>query len=468
MALTTSASMAASGVVTALLTAAAGVTLDSLKDVLKAYMGKNMGVAYALQRAAVADYYTIVETSLETDYKLIINSLKAGIGQGVGATHAGLAESLLGTGNLLAVYNAVIHQEAIAPYLARWARSSYRPAIPDTPTAFTMLRRGAISRETFNTWASCEGWPDGVRAQLERSFYTYPGLGLLNELFWRGKLDDPAWTRAMRAQLYDDAMTEALKVTREVIPPLPDLIDMAVKEAFPVEPGRPQFEAMRGWAARKGLSAWWVERYWLKHFFRMDVGRALNNWHRGHWDEARLRRHLLLMDMHPDDHDAIIRVAYSVPTIRELRHGWETGVYTDEEIEKYMRWRRLSPEDAVKSAMALKEYALHEERMGLLREWLSDFQDGLITESTLRANMTSIKILGVRQDFYVARTKVRRGRNYKRRILELYEDGYLKDLLTDEELEKRINEIIVDRDAAILRYQEAWIKKYRKPPASPA
>ena len=89
MALTSSVSMAASGIVSAILTAFAGTTLDSLKTVLKFYMGHNMGVAYSLRYGDVSRYYEIVEDALESDFKTVIDSLKAGIGQGVGATHAG-------------------------------------------------------------------------------------------------------------------------------------------------------------------------------------------------------------------------------------------------------------------------------------------------------------------------------------------------------------------------------------------
>jgi len=468
MALTSSVSGAASGIVSALLTAAAGVTLDSLKGVLKDYMGHNMGVAWALRYSALSGYYEIVENQLDADYKLIIDSLKAGIGQGVGATHAGLVESILGTGNLLAVYNAVIHQEAIQPRLARWAREFYRPAAPDSFTAFQMFRRGAQDRAFFVSHSQLEGWPDELIPGLERAYATVPAISALNDLYWRGKIDDGAWTRAAKGLLFDDDMVEALKSTREVIPPLADLINMAVKEAFPVPAGRPQFEAMQGWAMRRGLNPWWVERYWLAHFFRMDVGRALDNWHRGYWTEERLRSHLLLMDMHPEDHDAIIRVAYSVPSRLELRWGWEAGIYSDEDILKYMRWRRLSPEDAEKAAATLKAYALNEERNSLLREWLTDFEDGLIQEYLVRLNMDQLGISKVRQDYYVERAKVRRDRNYKRRVVDLLEDGYLKDLVTDDELKEGIAMYILDPETAKLRYQEAWIKKYRKPKAPAA
>lgn len=256
-----------------------------------------------------------------------------------------------------------------------------------------------------------------------------------------------------------------LKQYLPFVPPIQDLRLMAIREAFDVEPGEPQFKEMEKWAVELGMDPFWTERYRLAGFERMGLDQAYYNLYRGFWTEEDFKAFLRIADIHPDDRDPIARVAYRPLGVRTLRHGWETGVLDDDKIVANYRMMGRSPEDAVIAAEALKEYALHEERMGVLTEWRYDFEEGLITEETLRANMESIKIIGVRQDYYVERSRIRRERQQARDLLEIYEDAYAKDLLTDEELERQVGDILVDSDAARLFLDKAYVQKYKKPKA---
>lgn len=177
-------------------------------------------------------------------------------------------------------------------------------------------------------------------------------------------------------------------------------------------------------------------------------------------------RALRIADIHPMWREDIYNVAYKPLTRRELRYGWETGVIEPEKMTEAFMAMGLSPDDAAIATEAAIEYALHEERMGVLREWMADYQEGLMTEATLRANMTSIKIIGVRQEYYVNRATIRRERKQARTLLTIYEEAYRDDLLLDEELETRVREILVDEDAINLFLERAYIRKYKKPKAS--
>jgi len=56
-----------------------------------------------------------------------------------------------------------------------------------------------------------------------------------------------------------------------------------------------------------------------------------------------------------------------------------------------------------------------------------------------------------------------RERQHKRRLLDYYEDAYLKDLITEDELAARVREILLDPEARDLFMKRAYIRKYRKP-----
>jgi hypothetical protein len=52
---------------------------------------------------------------------------------------------------------------------------------------------------------------------------------------------------------------------------------------------------------------------------------------------------------------------------------------------------------------------------------------------------------------------------YKDAFLDLLEDLYSKDLITDQELETQASQIIARKEILDLYLQKCWIKKYKKP-----
>lgn len=254
-----------------------------------------------------------------------------------------------------------------------------------------------------------------------------------------------------------------MRAFKPMIPPAPDLIRMVVREAFDPEVVIEAPGIFADYMELSGFSKEWSDRYWTAHFLPIELRQAYDNLWRGYWTKEQFMRALHIADIHPMWREDIYRVAYRPLTRRELRYGWEVGEVDDAKMVASFMAMGLSPEDAVIATESSKEYALHEERMGVLREWLYDYQDGLLTEATLRANMDSIRILGVRQDYYVARATIRRERMRMKDMLDLYRDGFMKDMITEEELRDRALEIIVIPEVADLWVEKAYVDKWKRP-----
>jgi len=105
------------------------------------------------------------------------------------------------------------------------------------------------------------------------------------------------------------------------------------------------------------------------------------------------------------------------------------------------------------------------EKSRLVTNAKSDFVLGFILEDTLRANLAAAEIDPDEIEYHVADARGDRVRAYKKGLLDAYEDGYIKDLITDDDLTARAKEVLVDPDALTLFLDRAYIRKFKKPKA---
>jgi hypothetical protein len=493
-ALVTNVGQAAGGIVTSLLAAAAGASLDSLKPNIADYLGRNIVLAKALLSEDLSGLPSTIEGELSNNYIFMIDALKAGIGQGVGAIHSGLYGMLAGTDALLGGYQGLIQQVGINPIISRWVNSEVTPNIPDEETAWFMHQTGNIDDTTYYQLLKENGWHSDWTIPLDRAWTRQPPIPVLLDMQRRGYITNDLlkgllrWYRfspdsvenvsklttqypepyrlaemhtkglatndeylgitrtfglpdewAMRwseGQLrypdFNTALallrrgnitpetfyfymlrgqvspeeTEVMLNLKDVIPPIQDLIRFAVREAYGDHSSDVQYPAMVTQAKKMGLteeaSAW----YWYAHWDRIPINLMFANYHRALWDTAKLERMLKIVDIHPDDRQDIINVAYGPPSIRELGYGWDVGVYTAADIERYRRFGGLSPEDALKSTIAIVAYRTEGERNSVRTEQMYAYGLEKIDEATLRKNLEDLNTPAEAIELWITRAKL--------------------------------------------------------------
>jgi hypothetical protein len=192
----------------------------------------------------------------------------------------------------------------------------------------------------------------------------------------------------------------------------------------------------------------------------------------GNIDEAGWRTIYAKWGWKEADIDAWRRTMYIKPNQRTLLTMLEDPEVPEEWVLRKLSELGLEPGDRdqlveyKRRLIETKRLArLDPEKSRLITNAKSDLVKGYITEDTLRATLAELGIEADEIDYHVADALGDRLRRYKDQLLDTYRDGYVKDLVTDDELEARVREVLVDEEAADLFLQAAYIAKYRKPRA---
>ncbi len=116
------------------------------------------------------------------------------------------------------------------------------------------------------------------------------------------------------------------------IPPVADIITMAVREAFtPAIAARfGQYQDLPSefvdWVGKKGLSKEWAERYWAAHWSLPSPQQGFEMLHRGVIGEADLNMLMRALDIMPFWRDKLIQIAYRPLSRVDVRRMFALGV----------------------------------------------------------------------------------------------------------------------------------------------
>lgn len=251
----------------------------------------------------------------------------------------------------------------------------------------TLFRRNVISQGELYDKLAKIGWPREDRMLVEELGWTIPNAMLLTQgllqrdestdmiiksiskadihpeyaqTYLDGILTKPASIDLVAYELRQDpelsGLPQQLKrigihpdyfhIYKELayqIPPVADIITMAVREAF-----SPDIAAKFGqyddfpepfaeWAGKKGLSQEWAERYWAAHWALPSPLQGFEMLHRGIIDNEELNLLLRALDIMPFWRKRLTQMAYKRLTRVDVRRMYRVGVLSESEVyEAYL------------------------------------------------------------------------------------------------------------------------------------
>ena len=295
-----------------------------------------------------------------------------------------------------------------------------------------------------------------------------PDVSTATRMFWRGKLTEAQFKDVVARWGYGDPFEAAYLELTKQIPGTADLVRMVVREAFDPKVVVEAPEVFAEYLTKMGLSKEWADRYWTAHFLPIGLGQAYANLWRGNWTKDQFMFALHIADIHPMWREDIYKVAFRAPGIRELGYGFDTALYSVEDIIMYRRMAGLSPEDAEKAALSLVAYRTEAEREALRREALADYVAGLDTEEDLRSKLGAIGGHPELVNLWVARAQYRTERDLTLDLVKVVTTDFIKGWSSEAEFRQDLIElgVVPERRNVIIREAQARRLSYKREAAA--
>ena len=215
------------------------------------------------------------------------------------------------------------------------------PNLPMSPQdAILALQRGLIDDDTALRRIRESGFYSEQAELMIRTGFHIPDLTLLFNMWYRDLIDDTGLDYSLKALGFEDGYIKPLKEMVWFIPPVQDLVMMAVREVFnePLAREQGQFEDFpedfADNARKQGVSKEWAQRYWAAHWTLPSVQMGFEMLHRGEIDIDKLRTLMKALDIMPGWRDPLIAISYSPFTRVDIRRMNALGVLDESEVNK--------------------------------------------------------------------------------------------------------------------------------------
>jgi len=312
-----------------------------------------------------------------------------------------------------------------------------------TDQVHTAWRRGFMVEDDVTKKYAQIGWDTGDNALLRETGWTIPNAMLLvqgnlqqeaetdtiladisladiNPKFAEKYLDavltKPASQDVLAYGLRQDASLSGIenqlrkigihpdyhKVYKELayqIPPVADIITMAVREAFTPEIAKlfGQYEDLPDefveWVGKKGLTKEWASRYWAAHWSLPSPQQGFEMLHRGIIKEDELSKLMRALDIMPYWRDKLMQMSYRRLTRVDVRRMYRQGVLNETEVLEAYLQHGYNPENAKRMTEFTIKQSLSQMAKFTTADVVSAFTKQMISRSDAK-NLLSM--LGVR------------------------------------------------------------------------
>lgn len=248
-----------------------------------------------------------------------------------------------------------ILRAAMVPELNKLAQAyayESRFQLMDKDEAITALYRGIISREELSAQLGSGGYPEPTIESLIKIYEKPIPIAELVSWWLRGLITDEQMEERFFSQGITAENTDLIKQAAFFIPPVGDLVTMAVREAF-----SPEIAATFGQyedfppdfarhAAKQGVSDEWAKAYWAAHWGLPSPNQGFDMFQRRIISREELEKLMKAQDIMPFWRDKMIQLAYNPLTRVDVRRMHLLGILDEEAVYNSYLDIGYSPDNA--------------------------------------------------------------------------------------------------------------------------
>ncbi len=374
-----------------------------------------------------------------------------------------------------------------------------------TEQAHTAFRRGLISEVDFSYIASQIGWSKVDTDMLKETGWLVPNAMLLiqgnlhqeqsndtilsdisradiNPVFAQtyldGVLTKPASIDILNYGLRQDASLSGIEaqlrkigihpdythVYKELayqIPPVADIITMAVREAFtPAIAARfGQYEDLPDdfvlYAGKKGLTKEWAARYWAAHWSLPSPQQGFEMLHRGIINEDELFMLMRALDIMPYWRTKLMQMSYRRLTRVDVRRMYREGVLDEQEVLEAYLQHGYAPENAKRMTQFTVKQTLSTLAKFTSADILSAYSKQMLSRSDARSLLNMIGKTGSDVTFILSTADYKRSWAMTEQQIKGIRNLYRQRIYTDDQTRDKLSKLNLPADR-IITLMEQW------------
>ncbi len=250
-----------------------------------------------------------------------------------------------------------------------------------------------------------------------------------------------------------------------VIPPVADIITMAVREVFtPAIAARfGQYEdfpaQLAEWGLKKGLSKEWTERYWAAHWALPSATQGFEMLHRGVIDQGDLNMLLKAQDVMPFWRDKLTQIAFRPLTRVDVRRMFREGVLNEAGVYEAYLDNGYAPDNAKRMTEFTVRQTLSAQAKFTSTDVVAAFAKRMISKSEARSLLTELGIPSANVSYIIDKAEYKRLWDLTESRIAGIKNLYKKGVYDENEARAKLLQLNLPSDEVEVLFEQWWYEK---------
>ncbi len=254
------------------------------------------------------------------------------------------------------------------------------------------------------------------------------------------------------------------------IPPVADIITMAVREAFSPEIAArfgqyedypPEFEE---WTAKKGLTKEWSERYWAAHWALPSAQQGFEMLHRGVISQEELNLLLRALDVMPFWRERLTKIAYRRLSRVDIRRMFQRGVLDESQVFDAYLELGYNDRDAKRMSDFTVKQILATQSKFTARDVVAAYSKYMITTSEARSLLEQVGVRAENISFIISTAEYKREWALTEDRIAAIRNLYKKQVYDENKARSELLKLDLPAERVDVLMEQWYIDEKDKPP----